>query len=263
MSGSAPLNPPLDPALARDGSSASWTLHLHEVLPSTNEAAASLPPWNAVRAARQTAGRGRHQRAWISDSGGLWLSAVVPTGAPDRGWAALPLAVGLVVCEALAFLGVAPVHLRWPNDVMVADRKLAGLLVEQFQPGCAVIGMGINVTNRPEAHDPSLQGEVARLADFMTPAPGLDALMFRLLEGIRGVVTTLHQSGFEALVSRVNAWWRPGVIMELETQDDHAVGHLLGVDELGRLRILGADGQQRLWDAHQVVRARERREGTS
>ena len=59
-----------------------WHLHELPLTSSTNLAAAHLSPWEAVRADRQTAGRGRFQRGWISDEGGLWLSAVIPTG-PD------------------------------------------------------------------------------------------------------------------------------------------------------------------------------------
>ena len=70
-------------AKARQSHLAGWTLLEFNVVNSTNFVAGKLEVWNAVRADTQTAGRGRFQRSWISDAGGLWLSAVVPTG-PDR-----------------------------------------------------------------------------------------------------------------------------------------------------------------------------------
>jgi biotin-(acetyl-CoA carboxylase) ligase len=57
--------------------------------------------------------------------------------------------------------------MRWPNDVLVNDRKLAGLLIDHFAPGLAVIGIGINVRNQPEALDPGLKNQTARLVDLL------------------------------------------------------------------------------------------------
>src|SRR5579863_281059 len=78
-----------------------WTLHEYQVVTSTNLIAATLPAWTAVRADTQTAGRGRFQRTWISDRGGLWLSAVVPIDQIIVRRRALPLAVGLAICDGL------------------------------------------------------------------------------------------------------------------------------------------------------------------
>src|SRR5690348_7055319 len=112
--------------LEREG----WTIHELVSVGSTNLVAASLQPWHAVRAETQTAGRGRFDRAWISDQGGLWLSAVIPAPPPDIALEGLPLLAGLALCEALAELGAGPLRLRWPNDVLVHERKLAGLLLD-------------------------------------------------------------------------------------------------------------------------------------
>src|SRR5579859_3257989 len=97
----------------------SWTLQEYQAVSSTNLVAAALPAWTAVRADTQTAGRGRFQRTWISDQGGLWLSAVVPLNQDDLLRRALPLAAGLAICDALRHLGVHGFRLRWPNDVLV------------------------------------------------------------------------------------------------------------------------------------------------
>ena len=149
-----------EPTYVSDG----WAVHEVPVTASTNLAAATLPVWEAMRADRQTAGRGRFQRGWVSDEGGLWLSAVVPAGADA---AALPLAVGLAVCDSLRSLGLKRFRVRWPNDILVDDRKLAGLLVERFHPVAAVAGIGINVLNHPENCDPELKNQTVRLADLI------------------------------------------------------------------------------------------------
>jgi len=87
-----------------------WTVWEYDSVTSTNLVAAELAAWNAVRAETQTAGRGRFQRKWVSDRGGLWLSAVVPIASPsDR---ILPLLAGLAICESLHGLGVRHLRLR-------------------------------------------------------------------------------------------------------------------------------------------------------
>jgi BirA family biotin operon repressor/biotin-[acetyl-CoA-carboxylase] ligase len=232
-------------------------IHEYGRLASTNDVAASLPVWSAVRADTQTAGRGRHTRAWVSDAGGLWLSAVVPTGPAEQGWAALPLAAGVAVCESLAGLGPGPLRLRWPNDVMLGGRKLAGLLVDQFRPGSAVVGIGLNVSNRPAAADPGLEATVVRLADLVEPVPGLQALAAGLLDALRGVVEVMQGEGFSGLVPRVNAWWQTGMQVEIETAEGRTNGVFLGVDATGRLRVGNPGGSIQELAAHQVIRMRE------
>src|SRR5262249_27422576 len=114
-----------------------WMLYEYPVVTSTNLVAAGLPAWSAIRADTQTGGRGRFQRSWVSDHGGLWLSAVVPIMHDETVPRALPLAAGLAVCNTLSALGISRFRLRWPNDVLINNRKLAGLLVDQFVSGLA------------------------------------------------------------------------------------------------------------------------------
>jgi len=234
-----------------------WVLWEYEVVTSTNDVASSLPPWSAVRADRQTAGRGRHQRGWVSDDGGLWMSAVVPTGTPEQGWAALPLAAGLAVCEALDGLGVRPLRLRWPNDLLSGRRKLAGLLVDQFQPGRAVVGLGLNVSNRPELADSSLAGNVVRLSDLVPVAPPPAEVAPLILRRLRGVVEAMHEGGFASLADQVNARWSTGHPLEIEAGGTRSGGLFLGVDGAGRLRVQRPDGGISELGAHEVVRMRE------
>jgi len=237
----------------------SWTVREVESVSSTNDAVADWAPWTALRAVRQTGGRGRHQRAWVSDAGGLWLSAVVPMGPPEQGWAALPLAAGLAVCETLSGLGVRGIRLRWPNDVMVGSRKLAGLLVDCFRPGSAVVGMGVNVFNHPDREDPLLAGTTVRLADLVAAPPGLPELTAALLDGVGRVVGVMERDGFGALGAALDRWWIPGLRVEIEVEADGArwAGVFEGVDAEGRLRVRGDDGFLRQYGAHQVTRLRE------
>jgi BirA family transcriptional regulator, biotin operon repressor / biotin---[acetyl-CoA-carboxylase] ligase len=217
-----------------------WTLQEHAVVDSTNLVAANLKAWEAVRADRQSAGRGRFRRNWISDEGGLWLSAVVPTNPKSTAGRALPMAVGLAVCDVLRGLGVQTLRMRWPNDVLVKDRKLAGLLVDQFSPGLAVAGIGINVFNDPEASEPLLKNQTARLADILPNSPSLRVLAGLVLAELRRVINQLEEGSFEVLLPRVNKLWGQPRCVELDLDGAKRGGVFKGVDADGRL-ILSDD----------------------
>ncbi len=163
-----PATPPRPAVSPADGSvSRDWTLHTLATTPSTNLAARTLAPWHAVRSDIQTGGYGRTGRSWVSDTGGLWLSAVLPCPGPREPWSILPLAAGWAVIKALNGLHVSGLRLRWPNDILSDQRKLAGLLVERHSADTAIVGIGINIFNSAETADPVLHGMTTRLADLI------------------------------------------------------------------------------------------------
>ena len=229
-----------------------WTLREYTVVGSTNLVAANLKAWEAVRADRQSAGRGRFQRNWVSDEGGLWLSAVVPTNPKSPAGRALPMVVGLAVCDVLRGLGVTSLRMRWPNDVLVWDRKLAGLLVDQFSPGLAVAGIGINVFNEPEASDPLLKNQTARLVDIIPNPPSLRDLAALVLGELRLVINKLEEAGFEALLPRVNRLWGPPRRVELDLDGAKRSGIFKGVDAGGRLILSEAAAETLAYEPWQV-----------
>jgi BirA family transcriptional regulator, biotin operon repressor / biotin---[acetyl-CoA-carboxylase] ligase len=228
---------------------------------STNTVAASLPVWSAVRADVQTAGRGRFDRPWVSDLGGLWLSAIVPCGPIDEAACELPLLAGLAVADSVAALAAqhnlppnTRPRLRWPNDVMIGPRKLAGILVDQFTPEEAVIGIGLNVTNDPVARASSLAGTVATLRELLSPAepPELTALAAHVLGHLRAILDQHAAQGMEPLTPRINALWgepRP-VLLDLDVRE--AFGDFLGVDTAGRLQLRLPDGETQFFEPYQV-----------
>jgi BirA family transcriptional regulator, biotin operon repressor / biotin---[acetyl-CoA-carboxylase] ligase len=103
-----------------------------------------------VMARRQRFGRGQQGRHWVSPPGGLWLSAAIPWPS-QSGSAALGLAVAVGLALQLEALGLRP-RIKWPNDLLLADRKLAGLLPRLRQRGRQVrwaqVGIGLNGRNR-------------------------------------------------------------------------------------------------------------------
>lgn len=233
-----------------------WTLREYDVVSSTNLLAAKLSAWNAVCARTQTAGRGRFQRNWVSDEGGLWLSAVLPIGTEPH-WRTLPLAVGLAVCDALRAMGVQQLRMRWPNDVLVNDRKLAGLLIDQFAPELAVAGIGINVSNQPETRDAALHKQTARLAGLLPVTPALSEVAAAVLRSLHCIVEELRNGGLGSLHSRINLLWGPPRRVELDLDGDIRRGVFTGVDQGGRLILSDDSGRLFSYHSHQVRHLKE------
>lgn len=147
-------------ALGPRAQSAQYRLVSFDTLHSTNaegltrvRAGESGPLWLAT--AHQTAGHGRRQRAWISPPGNLACSVIEILATDHAGAATLGFAAGLALETALrrADGEAVPFKLKWPNDVLVDGKKLAGILIEAEPVSnglAAVIGMGVNVMAAPE-----------------------------------------------------------------------------------------------------------------
>ena len=236
-----------------------WSVHEFASLPSTNPVAGALPAWHAVRADIQTGGRGRTGRTWISDVGGLWLSAALPAPGPRKKWSILPLGAGWAVIEALREIGIAGLRLRWPNDILAGRRKLAGLLVEQYQPETVVIGVGINIANRPEAIESSLAGHTIDVKELAGRPVSLQEITRLTLGAFRRLQNLVEQDRFAEIVADINLRWgeaRP-VQLSLNNRPDPLNGYFRGVDPEGRLSFIDDRGASHTLEASQVSLLRE------
>lgn len=236
-----------------------WCIRILDEVVSTNTLAAQLPPWSALRAITQTGGRGRTDRHWVSDPGGLWLSAVLPCPGARAKWAILPLAAGWSVIAALRDFGVAGARLRWPNDIMVGRRKLAGLLVERFRDDTAVVGIGLNVFNQPERAKPELAGMTARLADLAPGGYEVDDVARLVLRALYRTHGVLMNDGFRAIADELNHTWDKSrrVEITLTGRAQTFDGLFDGIDQNGRLRIVTARDGCAVYDATEVALLRE------
>jgi len=130
-------------------------------------ASRGAPGGTLVVAREQTAGRGSRGRSWHSPVGGLWLSWLCRSRLPV-GPEVLSLRAGLAVAHALERLGgLPPVRLKWPNDVMIGERKVGGILCEARwqgdRPAWIAVGIGMNVRNGLPAE---VEAHATRLADY-------------------------------------------------------------------------------------------------
>jgi len=175
--------PPLDAAAlnrALSGPESGWReVRVVPQATSTNSELAHLAragagPGLVLVAEHQTGGRGRLDRVWTSPPGaGLTFSMLVePVGVPAGYWPWVPLLAGVAVAEGVRRVAEVDASVKWPNDVLVGDRKLAGLLSERIEVATAslvVVGVGLNVTLRddelPTAEATSLALEGAATTD--------------------------------------------------------------------------------------------------
>jgi BirA family biotin operon repressor/biotin-[acetyl-CoA-carboxylase] ligase len=183
-------------------------LRVVEETGSTNEdvraaAVAGAPEGTVVVAEHQTAGRGRLDRRWVAPPrSGLTFSLLLrPTTVPARRWPWLPLLAGRAVVDGLTATTGLTVRLKWPNDVLVDERKLGGILVERVETptgAAAVVGIGLNVTMTAD------ELPTARAATGTETAPMPTSL---LLAGARTTDrASLLAVLLRALEARYQAW---------------------------------------------------------
>jgi BirA family biotin operon repressor/biotin-[acetyl-CoA-carboxylase] ligase len=148
------------------------------------EAAGSLPRGERllVVAERQTAGRGRGSNRWWTGGGSLAFSLLFDPAARNIGrrhYPMISLAASIAVIETVTDMSRrSDVGLHWPNDVFLAGRKLAGVLVEALSDGRHVLGVGCNVQNRSADAPPELAGLVISLAEVLDSAPHRGDVLF-------------------------------------------------------------------------------------
>ncbi|MCP8467928.1 bifunctional biotin--[acetyl-CoA-carboxylase] ligase/biotin operon repressor BirA [Pseudomonas sp. ZM23] len=228
-----------------------WPLDVLSSVDSTNAevlrrlAAGAVAPFS-VLAERQTAGRGRRGRQWESPFGAnLYYTLGISVGAGAKELEGLSLVVGLCVARAIRSLGVVDVGLKWPNDVLVGGKKIAGILLELTgDPAdiCSVaIGIGINVNMRKaDAIDQPWTSVREALGVAVDRNVLLAALESELAQGL----SRHREEGFTASLDEwesLHLW--QGRRVTLSTSIHNIVGRALGVDERGALRLL-VDGQE-------------------
>jgi BirA family biotin operon repressor/biotin-[acetyl-CoA-carboxylase] ligase len=222
----------------------------HDSIPSTMDEAAALASEGAahgvvVAAREQTAGRGRRGASWVSPPGaGLYFSFI----ARPREQRTIPLitiAAGVGVRDGIAqSTGLVPV-LKWPNDVLVGRRKLAGILAEGHSLGspdqAVVIGVGVNV--RRASYPPDVAARATSIEDELGRACDPDLLLTAILASLDRRLAALSQDPGDILRT-----WREaspsaqGTRVEWDGRD----GVTAGVDDTGALLVKTAAGVERI-----------------
>lgn len=236
---SAAAGPSVDPGSAVLGSP---RLHLRRT-DSTSTRARELAAAGAVHgtlvtAAEQTAGRGRQGRVWTAPPGRALLGSLVIRDPPRL----LSLAAGVAVAEVAGVAGPQP-QVKWPNDVLVHGRKLAGILVEgRPQQGWAVLGIGLNVALREDDLPPELRGVVASLG--LEPE-AIEPTLERLLAALARWIPAAPAAVLEAVRAR-------DALRGRQVRWAGGEGRAEGIDDSGRLLVVTAAGPRHALDAGEV-----------
>jgi BirA family biotin operon repressor/biotin-[acetyl-CoA-carboxylase] ligase len=221
-----------------------------ETVGSTNDHARNLARSGAahgtvVWAHEQTAGRGRQGNQWVSPRGNLYMSVILR---PDNKTAAengqLSFVAAVALAETMNELApqAAEITLKWPNDVLLNNRKAAGILLETETDGATsagwvIVGMGVNVQHAPENAICLQQvGVDVTLADVMQ----------RLRVKLQEVYDVWNQKGFDP----VRAEWlrhahKPGQVINVRLPNETFQGKFLGIDATGALQVETENGTRR------------------
>ncbi len=213
-------------------------------------AAGGAPHGTVVTAAEQTEGRGRQGRAWSAPAGKALLYSAILRPLGER--PLLPLAAGLAVCETAERLadGVE-CTVKWPNDVLLEGRKLAGILIEaRPQDDWAVIGVGLNLTIAPDEFPP----ELGKTATSLTPAPGetrwrADRAPTRYTAVLSGRLEHWIDADDAAILA---AWRARDALRGREVSWDGGSGVADGVGDRGGLVVVVPGGDRVVLDSGEV-----------
>jgi BirA family biotin operon repressor/biotin-[acetyl-CoA-carboxylase] ligase len=219
------------------------------------------PAGTVIVADRQTAGRGRRGRSWLSESeSGLTFSLLWRFDGPLAQLSGLSLAIGVALAQALERLGAAGVCLKWPNDVLLREAddyaKLAGILIElssDRRGAQAIIGIGLNL--QPPSAD--LPQAAAGLSQALIALPERHVVLAGILAALAEVLDVFAVNGFSAIKSewqQRHAWQGQRVRILLEQAESAQGGICLGVDDDGALLLETSAGIERIFSGDVSLR---------
>jgi BirA family biotin operon repressor/biotin-[acetyl-CoA-carboxylase] ligase len=240
--------------------SAAWRLAIHDSLPSTadlcrSRAEAGEPEGLAILTRQQTAGRGTRGRSWVGATGNLFHSVLLRPGGPAREASQWSLLAGVALAEALSahLPDTAALALKWPNDVLLHGRKVAGILVESAADAQGrliwlSIGLGANLATAPHVPGRATAG----LAEH-GPPPAPETMAWQVLEALSRWRDVRARTGFapvrDAFLARAPAH---GTHITLRLGERMLGGAFAGLGEDGSL-LLRTGGHIRAFAAGEVT----------
>jgi len=240
------------------------SLRTYDVIDSTNPTATrwaheGAPHGSLVIAEQQTAGRGRQGRTWHAATGqNLLFSLVLRPDLPPTHFNLITLAASVAVAETIASLG-APFfpQIKWPNDILLDSQKCCGMLLESSlaseRDAVVVLGIGLNVNQRdfPDELDATATSLCLQTGRPLQRAPLLASLLTHLENDLDSLADDQGAAVRQAYTKRL-AGLGKFITLRFAGRTDTVTGRLLGIDDLGALRLETAEGIQ-LFHAGEVT----------
>ena len=198
-----------------------------------------LPEGTVLITNRQIAGRGQRGNSWETEPGmNLTFSILLrPRFLEAKDQFQLNMAVSIAIGDALKSITALPIKLKWPNDIMIGDKKIGGILLESQLQGtslsCSIVGIGVNVNQENFSHPGA-----ASLYSFTAIAADLESLLQRLLESLEHAYLDLRAGKASALKQRYLAsLYKFKEPHQFESSGEKFTGSIHDVDENGRLCV--------------------------
>ncbi len=221
--------------------------HYIPVIGSTMTEASRLatvraPNGTVVIADEQTSGIGRLGRNWISEEDvGIYASILLRLPVPPSDLPVASLLIGLAVAEGIANATHVTCDLRWPNDVLIAEKKVAGILA-QLVGGCVIAGVGINVNNTAFPNALRTPATSLLLASGGSPQ-SREVVLGSVLESLDSFQALLLHNGIEAVLRAFSAASSYVMNRRVIVEESGARGVTAGLDEHGFLLVRLESGE--------------------
>ena len=202
-----------------------WEIKQFNSLVSTNVTARDYPAGTIVMAETQTGGRGRYGRVWQSPRGNLYVSFVFESK-PERDMY-LSFLTGLALAESLPEFNV---RLKWPNDVLLDGKKVAGILLESVG-NKIIVGIGVNLVSHP---DKNMLYPASNLGGRLTPI----GLVKRLIIQYNALLDVFEKKGFKKIRNRwLDLAVGVGETISVHLPNEEVIGTFKGISDEGALRL--------------------------
>ncbi|MGX8791143.1 biotin--[acetyl-CoA-carboxylase] ligase [Oceanobacillus sp. M60] len=239
----------------RWGLETKWMGHhiIHkEATPSTqiigHEAARdNAPDGTIIIAEEQTAGRGRMKKNWFSDKEGLWATLLLRPPIPPNKASELTLLTAVALRKALHQLTGLPIGIKWPNDLLIGDKKLCGILTEmqgeQDRINYVLIGIGLNVNQDEASWDASIRDIATSLKRESGNSWDKIKIVQTILKHFENTYEMYLNYGFKAIKSE----WEEHAFkidknIKIKTFHEEWTGRFLGITDEGALIVESAEG---------------------
>lgn len=228
-------------------------IYIFKEVMSTNTVAKFLADNNAqngtvIISEKQSGAKGRHGKGWESPLGGIWLSIIVNPEVDHSKIPMITIATGLAVKKALERVGIKNAEIKWPNDVMINDKKVSGILTEAITKfntiESVIIGVGIDANFNIESLPEELQEGTTTLSNELGHKVNENEVIRIFLEEIEKIAEIFHEGKYEEILKE----WRKdsysiGKIVEVRQPFRQSYdAYILGISREGALVVEKIDG---------------------